>query len=514
MPRANSEKQLEKVAAMPGQRKLCASVALESTDSAKKRIPKRDHATQTEICDTSTIDLTSGFPSWYDKDALVNEVLGLVMDQIVEKVIINVKTNTVPKRQTRKKALQTNLVGKRRCYDSHERAAIMKTMDKAASLKKAVMEVRQKTGFTSFGRSTAKRMRHMHPLKRRGRKINHEFETAVLDSLMYTVLEKEKDLSPERLVVLANICHSHRVIQKAASVAAALPQFADDPHVSKLKFTRPWIAGWLKRNVLRRRRTTTAQKNLPPVEEVRSRMRDIQAAITTGGYGLHNTFNADETGIFYAAGPTHQYVPDDADRASRPESDEKVRFTSMEAGAADGKMTPSMHIIKCQSKNGNDLSRTTVISSMHKLPGFRTQDGWELKTWTKTLQLQRRKKDVAETYSATFICPYIQHKERLTLITCQNRAWMDTPGVAMWAELLLGPYVQRELGGKALLIWDNCGPHNVPALKELFQQIKVETWNLPSKMTDRLQVMDLVVNAPLKSGIRSHRYAHRRIQHI
>ena len=108
-------------------------------------------------------------------------------------------------------------------------------------------------------------------------------------------------------------------------------------------------------------------------------MTKIQQAITVGGYGPHNTLNADETGIMYGAGPTHQHVPESAARASWPDSDEKSRFTSLEAGAGDGKMLPSMHIIKSQSQNANDLSRTTVVSTFHKQAGFRGQDGWEHK---------------------------------------------------------------------------------------------------------------------------------------
>mmetsp|Transcript_16544 Transcript_16544/g.35865 ORF Transcript_16544/g.35865 Transcript_16544/m.35865 type:complete len:92 (-) Transcript_16544:46-321(-) len=82
---------------------------------------------------------------------------------------------------------------------------------------------------------------------------------------------------------------------------------------------------------------------------------------------------------------------------------------------------------------------------------------------------------------------------------------MDTAGVAMWAELLLGPYVLTKLGGKACLIWDKCGPHNVPTLREIFNAINVNTENLPPNMTDELQPMNLVVNAPLKAAIRSDR---------
>ena len=41
-----------------------------------------------------------------------------------------------------------------------------------------------------------------------------------------------------------------------------------------------------------------------------------------------------------------------------------------------------------------------------------------------------------------------------------------------------------------------------PALQAVFDSIKVTVKNLPKNMTDVLQVMDLVANAPLQAGIR------------
>lgn len=61
-------------------------------------------------------------------------------------------------------------------------------------------------------------------------------------------------------------------------------------------------------------------------------------------------------------------------------------------------------------------------------------------------------------------------------MNCQNRAWLDTAAIETWAELLLRPYVDGLSRGKTILIWDNCGPHNGSALRELFQQIKVENF--------------------------------------
>lgn len=85
---------------------------------------------------------------------------------------------------------------------------------------------------------------------------------------------------------------------------------------------------------------------------------------------------------------------------------------------------------------------------------------------------------------------------------------MDTAGVPMWEEVLLGIFVKKKTNGQAIFIWDSCGPHNVPSLKvitEIFASINAKCQNLPPNMTERLHVMDLVVKVPMKSGILSHR---------
>lgn len=75
----------------------------------------------------------------------------------------------------------------------------------------------------------------------------------------------------------------------------------------------------------------------------------------------------------------------------------------------------------------------------------------------------------------------------------------------MWAEVLPGPSVKKKPNGNASLIWDNCGTRNVPSWTEIYASINMECHNCPFKITDMLQVMDLVVNAPLKRAIRSLR---------
>lgn len=75
-----------------------------------------------------------------------------------------------------------------------------------------------------------------------------------------------------------------------------------------------------------------------------------------------------------------------ADQSCRPDADEKIHFISFVARAAGGKMLPLMYIIKCQSKSADDLTGTSVFLNSHTAAGFRVQDGWKYKTWTKLFE--------------------------------------------------------------------------------------------------------------------------------
>ena len=81
---------------------------------------------------------------------------------------------------------------------------------------------------------------------------------------------------------------------------------------------------------------------------------------------------------------------------------------------------------------------------------------------------------------------------------------MDTVRLAMWFDLQLGPHYKAK-NGKCALVWDNCGPHNVDAIKDIADEWRIFPMALPPNMTDVLQVMDLVVNAPVKAAVRRDR---------
>ena len=57
-----------------------------------------------------------------------------------------------------------------------------------------------------------------------------------------------------------------------------------------------------------------------------------------------------------------------------------------------------------------------------------------------------------------------------------------------------------------MLLWcDNCGSHKTSSVLEVIDEIGVDVAFLPKNMTGELQVLDLVVNGPLKAHIRTNR---------
>eukprot|EP01048_Picozoa_sp_COSAG05_P021263 COSAG05_NODE_3860_length_1802_cov_1.166177_2_plen_215_part_00 len=143
---------------------------------------------------------------------------------------------------------------------------------------------------------------------------------------------------------------------------------------------------------------------------------------------------------------------------------------------------------------------------MYKVEGFREEDGWTKHLWERTIMIRPRgTKPAAEGGGPKDpiprLCkrPYLIHRDG-HVITIQKKAWADTPGIIMWIDLILS-----KLPGRNIMIWDNCGCHCVLVVQKHMRDNGIANSLLPVKMTDKLQVMDLVSNSPLKFGIRSRR---------
>lgn len=365
------------------------------------------------------------------------------------------------------------------------------------SMKHTMQRLRSTLQDGSLTAAKVNRWRTNGPVRKAGRKYCEAFERQVLDELVFTSIEKVDN--QVKAVIVANVCYSHDLIITAAKKVQARPEWTDEILVNKLKFRRTWIKGWLHRQAMRPRRITAQAKELPSPEIVQARMLEIQQRIVEGDYREDEVYNGDETGMFFGAPPKKQYVPFSADRATAPEGDEKARFTSFLFASSDGVMAPTFNIIKSQSRNAYDLSGTTKLKSLH-CDVFTEQDGWRLEMWSRTIMLPNARKELVPTLCKR---PYLISSTG-DVITCQNKAWMDSAGIAMWCDVQFGP-IAKAKRGKALMVWDNCGPHKVEGVRQVFAEWGVEVRELPPKMTDILQVMDLAVNGPLKAAIRRMR---------
>ena len=145
-----------------------------------------------------------------------------------------------------------------------------------------------------------------------------------------------------------------------------------------------------------------------------------------------------------------------------------------------------------------DETHMRVIKSLHKQVGFRAEDGWELKTWTKWIPIGKHRQEIAEHK-----CLYLYHQQRKHVITSQHKAWMDEVKMSMFVDLILEP--ERQLQGKLLVWMDNCTSHVTEFLGTEFNQKNIFAALFPPNMTPYLQVLDLVVNGPVKAHTREAR---------
>ena len=75
----------------------------------------------------------------------------------------------------------------------------------------------------------------------------------------------------------------------------------------------------------------------------------------------------------------------------------------------------------------------------------------------------------------------------------------------MWLETIIKPLKNRL--GKLMIWFDNCGCHKTTLVDDVISELGVQIACLPPNMTGILQVLDLVVNGPLKAHTRNLRGA-------
>ena len=98
------------------------------------------------------------------------------------------------------------------------------------------------------------------------------------------------------------------------------------------------------------------------------------------------------------------------------------------------------------------------------------------------------------------------------MITCQSKAWMDQICLKMMGELSVLPYMQKAVGagreivnvGEMLgqIVYDNCPSHVVLNVIAFYLNIGILVTLLPTNMTPKLQLGDLLQNKGEKAHCR------------
>lgn len=414
---------------------------------------------------------------------------------------------------------EINMPAKRSQYTDKEKTRCVKFMKRCVrknlSIEHAIKTINLWSGFANVRSTSVMRWSRkvnedgevISATRTGGRKTNPDFDAAVLSKLVCTFLDK----SSGDHAVLANAAYSYDIIKTAALATTKERDWGKG--IEHLKFSDTWIKSFLERMSMRKLRVTSATNTKMPSQDlVEARMTAIQELIKEHNLAPDDVFNADETGICPAELPINQYVPEGTSRASAPPFNTKERLTAMIGASSSGNFLGLYIILKCSIKQSapgssqstgktgrrtpafGDLSSSTLLTTLLK-DEFTTEDGWTRMLWVKDLPYIKN----GQTLTITYKRPYLLNEHSGAVITVHNKAWMDAPGICMWIELVVKPWAK---GRTKLLVWDNCPSHNTEAVLKCFEDAGVLVENLPPNMTDKLQVMDLVVNGPLKAHMR------------
>ena len=263
-----------------------------------------------------------------------------------------------------------------------------------------------------------------------------------------------------------------------------------------------WVRGFLDRADMARRKITTEDKIRPSEAEIITQMKIGQDKYVSMGIQNHQVWNMDETAVTWCIGPTHMFVPKTESARAKHQgvSNLKLRITAAITVNGAGDFAPLFMIIRhsaavTSQKRPNQAS-IRVIQKLYKDDnGFGQSDGWKLDLWEKVLSI--------EGVTSKHSCWYVKNRNTRHVITSQHKAWNDTVRMMMFVDLILKDI--KDADGKLLLWMDNCGPHKTDEVSDFIKESGVETALLPPNMTDLLQVLDLVVNGPLKRHTRTLR---------
>ena len=298
--------------------------------------------------------------------------------------------------------------------------------------------------------------------------------------------------------MVINVTYSYSIVERSAKAVQESMYWIENDEIKKMKFSNKWIKGFLSRGSCTRRKITREDKEVPTDIEIASVLNIGQQKYIENNHTAKTCYNFDETAFTWSIGPTHLYCPINQTRATNIGiSNTKLRITAVIAVSAEGTFAPLMIIIKhsVSSEKRPDQTTMTIVRDLNKKPGFTVNDGWKLKEWRKELTIKN--------VTATHRILYLIHDDTGHIITSQYKAWNDTVRMVLWFEVVIKPL--KDKIGKILIWCDNCGSHKTTSVMDIIAEIGVDVVFLPKNMTGELQVLDLVVNGPLKAHIRTNR---------
>jgi hypothetical protein len=335
-----------------------------------------------------------------------------------------------------------------------------------------------------------------------------EYEEELLTTMF---LVKQNNLSNDSsslsFEITYSIIHSYSLIRTAAAETRKKAKYLSESYdeeenktncnyIQALKFSNRWCHNVLVRHGLFRRRCTRKFLKLPTPEEIKTIMEKNQSIYFTGGYTPGTTINMDETAYTYAIGPKYAFVPKDSERGeSLPGEDEKLRVTAVISVTTEGNFLPNMIIIK-HSRKSDDETHFRVIKSLHKLPEFGREDSWEVKEWSKIIP--RKNKNTNQIEQIKHKAFYLINLVNGQVITSQHNAWMDEVKMSMYVDVILKTF--KEENSKLFLWMDNCPSHCTQFIKNELTNNSIDYALFPPNMTAILQILDLVVNGPIKAS--------------
>jgi hypothetical protein len=131
-------------------------------------------------------------------------------------------------------------------------------------------------------------------------------------------------------------------------------------------------------------------KFVPDDDVVKNTLKIGQEHYLSNFHNPRTCWHFDETAFTWAIGPSYMYCPGNQQRATNIGiSNDKVRITAVIAVNALGVFAPLMLIVKhsVSSEIKPDQTGMLVIPNLHKKPGFKIEDEWELRLWERRLTI-------------------------------------------------------------------------------------------------------------------------------